>query len=112
MDVKKYEVFEKIVFTIISKTLSKYVIHMNIQFVYFDEEHCYSYKNEEYPLYMSESNVVYDGGYEDESDEDVEVYDGNIFENLDELIEEKQREHDEQNNCDCDHHNCDCGHKH
>ena len=109
---RKYEVFEKIVFTIISKTLSKYVIHMNIQFVYFDEEHCYSYKNEEYPLYMSESNVVYDGGYEEESDEDVEVYDGNIFENLDELIEEKQREHDEQNNCDCDHHNCDCGHKH
>ena len=51
---RKYEVFEKIVFTIISKTLSKYVIHMNIQFVYFDEEHCYSYKNEEYPLYMSE----------------------------------------------------------
>ena len=58
---------------------------------------------------MDDSNVVYEE-YEDEDVEESEVYDGNIFENLDELIEQKRKEVEDEDDCECGHHHCDCKH--
>ena len=106
---KKFQVFERIVFSLIKETLSKYVVHLTVQFNYFESQTVHSYKNPDYPVFMDDSNVVYEE-YEDDDVEESEVYDGNIFENLDELIEQKRKEVEDEDDCECGHHHCDCKH--
>ncbi len=88
---REFEVFEKLVYKFIVETLKKYVIHMHVKFIYHDEDNSYDFINDDYPLYITDSNTV--NVDDDYSEEDIEnVYTGNIFENLEEKIEEKRRE--------------------
>lgn len=106
-------------------TLSEFSIHLKIYFRY-SEDRVYEHKNPDYPLHITESNIVaeeeYDEEYEGEGDprsrpdldynDPSQIYLGNTFENLDEKIEEelKRREAKEQDEHECADGHCCCHH--
>lgn len=110
---KRYQPFEKQVAEFVLDASKDFSVHTLCYFVYIDEDHIYERIDEDYPRFMNEKNVV---GYEDEEDEekeeDVEVFTGNIFQNFDE-----HHHHCEGDECDCEDGDycdcgCDCGHDH
>lgn len=79
----------------------QYAVHSTIYFVYYDGENCYKRIDPEYPLFLTENNVV-------EIDEDVdeeieELYEGDIFEEVAKAHLDEEDEGD---------HHCNCGHHH
>ena len=54
----KYKGLEKNVANFLLKSLTDYAIHIHVQFRYFESENEYSYINEDYPRYMTETNVL------------------------------------------------------
>ena len=110
---RRFEGAEEKVASYIFRTLLDFTIGAEITFQYYDEEHWYHHRNEEYPLYLDEGNIMnqyveYDGEEEDEDeceDEDCEchhhhheeldpddedsIYLGDAFEGKIEDLEEK-----------------------
>ena len=96
----KYERLEEKVATYLMKTLKDFSINLNIQFHYFEEEHTYQLFNDDYPRFIEEKNIVSfnddkdDQDYEADSDDDEEIYTGNVFEGH---IDELNRLYDDKN---------------
>lgn len=88
---KKYGACEELVAKYLLHYLKKYAIHIRVYFVYFSEENYYEEINEDYPLYLKESNIV-EEDFPDSSqeEEDEEIYHGNIFEEFDKLVKEQE----------------------
>lgn len=93
------------------ETLKEFSINLAVEFYYYHRHHRYEHINSEYPRFIKEDNIV---NADDEYDEDEELYEGNIFEGLEEKLEEaahlKERQLKEELEHDHDH--CDCGHDH
>lgn len=91
------------------ETFKVFSINLTVKFKYFHSHHEYNYVNKEYPRFITEDNVV----NTEESDESEELYEGNVFEGMEEQLEEAYKEkyhcHD---HCDCDEEHCDCDEEH
>lgn len=94
---EKFEVKEKEVEKYLAESLQNIAIHSHILFTYFKENHYYDETNPEYPLYMTEENMVkaetedeYNEEKESEddngSDLDDGIYMGNVFQELDDFV--------------------------
>ena len=106
---EKYEVLEDKIAKYLLKTFSEFSIHVRITFDYFHSHHEHEFVNKEYPRYIKDDNLV----NVEESDEDDELYEGNIFEGMEKKLEEAYREpHDHchcgEDHCDCEDGECDC----
>ena len=126
----KYEQLEEKVATYILRTIVDFAIHARIVFEYFHSHHEHQFVNNNYPRYIKDENLV----NVEESDEDEELYEGNIFEGMEEKLEEAYKDSyghhccddedcccDEcdceecdcdEDHCDCEDGECHCGHKH
>ena len=106
---EKYEPLEDKVATYLLKTLTQFSVHVQIVFDYFHGHHEHTFVNKDYPRFIKEDNVV----NVEESDDDDELYEGNIFEGMEKKLEEAYHEghhhcHDEGCECDCDEEERDC----
>ena len=111
---EKYEVLEDKAAKYLLKTLSEFSIHVRVIFDYFHSHHEHEFINGSYPRYIKDDNLV----NVEESDEDDELYEGNIFEGMEKKLEEAYNEghhhhcHDGHcdcgEDCDCDDDDCDC----
>lgn len=82
---EKFRVFEEELTEFIFKTITLYTINVAVEFYYYDLKHRHEFKNKDYPPFIKEENLVH---VEETKDvEDEEIYEGNIFENLEEQIE-------------------------
>ena len=103
---EKYELLEDKVAKYLLKTFTEFSIHVQVVFEYFHDHHEYKFTNKDYPRYIKEENLV----NVEESDEDEELYEGNIFEGMEKKLEEAYHEghhHHHDHECDCDD-DCDC----
>ena len=116
---EKYEPLEKQVANYLLKTLTEFSIHVQIVFEYFHGHHEHEFTNKDYPRFIKDDNLV----NVEESDDDDELYEGNIFEGMEKKLEEAYNEgrhhecgcdHDDcdEDDCECDDEDCCCGHKH
>ncbi len=118
----KYCSLEKNVAKFLLKYLENYSVHVRVYFLYFESNHLYERINEDYPLYLNESNLV---NVEDSSfeDEEEDIYTGNIFEEFDRQVKaqeaklDKNHEHHEEcechdEECECHDEECSCHHHH
>ncbi len=97
---------EKEVADFILKTAEAFVIHLSVHFNYYKGKY-YQHLRDDYPLFITEENEVL--LEEEEYDEDTEIYEGNIFENFEERLQERARQEEH------DHDHCDgecCRHDH
>ena len=111
---EKYEILEDKAATYLLKTMNEFSIHVRVVFDYFHSHHEHEFVNKDYPRYIKDDNLV----NVEESDEDEELYEGNIFEGMEKQLEEAYNEghhhhcHDGQcdcdEDCDCDDDDCDC----
>lgn len=104
----KYRAVEQNVAAYLLKTFSEFSIHVQVVFEYYEEENFYEKINEEYPRYITESNVV--STEEEEEDDDCcdddcdprdrpdldindpnQLYLGNAFEGFEEKLEGKKK---------------------
>ena len=87
---EKYKPFEEKVTNYIFKTLKDFCVHIEIRFSYHENDSAYKLINDDYPLYLTEKNVVefneesFDD--EDEVNED-RIYTGNVFEGMEDKLE-------------------------
>ena len=108
---EKYEPLEDKAAKYLLRTLAQFSIHVRVVFEYFHSHHEYEFVNKDYPRYIKDENLV----NVEESDEDDELYEGNIFEGMEKKLEEAYNEghhchcHDEGHECECgDDCDCDC----
>ena len=119
---EKYEVLEQKVAKYLMETLKEFSINLSVEFYYYHSHHRYEHVNKEYPRFIKDENLV----NVEESDED-ELYEGNIFEGMEEKLEaayaekEAHQFHCDDDHCECDcddeececgEHECHCGHHH
>lgn len=83
---RKFAALETKVAEYILKTIVVYCINASVEFYYYEEKNRYEFINKEYPRFLSEENIV---NVEHEEIDEEEIYHGNVFENLDEKIEEE-----------------------
>ena len=102
---------EKVSYYILS-TIVDFTIHARVVFEYFDSHSEHEFMNDKYPRFIKEENLV----NVEESEEDEELYEGNIFEGMEKKLEEAYREdthhchcHEEGHECHCEDDECDCG---
>ena len=125
---EKFEVLEEKVAKYLMETLKEFSINLSVEFYYYHSHHRYEHINKEYPRFITDDNLV----NVEESDED-ELYEGNVFEGMEEKLEAAYAEkeahachcHDdhcdcdddcecdcEDEECECGEHECHCGHHH
>ena len=78
-----FESKEKEAAECIIKVMKNYAIHTRVYFAYFESKHVYESINEEYPLFINSGNVA---SFENDEESEVEVYDGNIFEEYEDVL--------------------------
>ena len=101
---EKYEPLEDKIATYLLKTITEFTIHAQVVFEYFHSHHEHEFTNKDYPRYIKEDNLV----DVEESDEDDELYEGNIFEGMEKKLEEAYNEgHHHHDGCCCDDEDCD-----
>ena len=107
---EKYEVLEDKASMYLLKTLGEFSIHVRVVFSYFHSHHEHEFVNKDYPRFIKDDNLV----NVEESEEDEELFEGNIFEGIEKQLEEAYKEdhhchcHDEGHECDCEDGECDC----
>lgn len=105
---EKFEILEAKVANYLIQTLKEFSINLSVEFTYFHSHHRYEHINNEYPRYITEENLV----NVEESEDDEELYEGNIFEGMEEKLEAAYRndydKHEEHDHCCCDDEHCDC----
>lgn len=84
----KFKVLEKQASQVLYKAFNETHVHIRILFTYFDEENEYLYFNEDYPKFMTDSNMA----HFDVEDEDTEPYMGNAFADYEERVKAKEQE--------------------
>lgn len=80
---EKYMLNEKESAKSILEAMKNYAIHTRLYYAYFKKENYYENINEEYPLFINSKNVA---SFENEEESNVEVYDGNIFEDYEDEL--------------------------
>lgn len=103
---------EKEVAAFLLKMAEPFVVHLSLRFNYF-HAHEYQHIRDDYPRYITEENEVL--LEEEEYDEDTEIYEGDMFENFEERLAQRQKEMDEEHHDECCHHDHDhecCGKHH
>lgn len=86
----KVKVMEKEACKILHQFLKDACINMEIQFYYFSQDNYYEYIDKTHPRFMTEENVVYEeDDYEDDEDNSVEPYLGNVFEGFEDKLKGK-----------------------
>ena len=103
---EKYEPLEDKVAEYLLKTFVDFSIHLSVVFSYFHGHHEHNFVNPTYPRFIKDDNLV----NVEESDEDEELYEGNIFEGMEQKLEEAYKEggHCDCDDCDCEEGECDC----
>ncbi|MCQ2801372.1 MAG: hypothetical protein MJ222_01790 [Bacilli bacterium] len=125
---EKFEVLEEKVAKYLMETLKEFSINLSVEFYYYHSHHRYEHINKEYPRFITDDNLV----NVEESDED-ELYEGNVFEGMEEKLEAAYAEKEahecnchgdycdcdddcececEDEECECGEHECHCGHHH
>ena len=99
---EKYEALEAKVAKYLMETLKEFSINVIVEFYYYHSHHRFEHINKEYPRFITEDNLV----NVEESDED-ELYEGNIFEGMEEKLDAAYAER-EAHECHCDAEHCDC----
>lgn len=89
---EKYAKNEREIANLILKVAKNYSIHTRLYFDYFNEESVYESINNDYPLYLSSSNMVDIDASEDDETEGAEIYDGNIFEEYEDVLPTEEEE--------------------
>lgn len=74
---RKLQILQKEIGELLNNYFKKIAIHMDIIFDYYLSDESASFKNEEYPRYLSEDNLVEEDEEEIEGDE--EIYTGDAF---------------------------------
>ena len=100
----RFEIFQDKVADYLHKTLKDFAINIAIECHYYEDGNRFEFHNEEYPLFIKSENVV--NVEEGELKEGEELYEGNIFENFEEQLEEiyhGEAAHDEHE-CHCHDH--------
>lgn len=106
---EKYEVLEEKVSKYLIETFKEFSINLTVEFYYYHSHHRYEYLNNQYPHFIDDDNLV----NVEESDEDEELYEGNIFEGMEKKLEEAYAEghhcHCKDGECECEDGECECG---
>ena len=89
---EKYRPFEEMVAQYLMNTVKDFSVHIEIHFEYFANNSAYKLINDEYPMYLTEKNVVkVDDSYsEDDSEEEPnedDLYLGDVFAGMEEKLE-------------------------
>ncbi len=87
---EKYRPFEEKAVDYIFKTLKDFCIHIEIRFDYHANGSAYKLINDDYPLYLTENNIVEaeeETFEEDNLPNDDELYTGNVFEGMEDKLE-------------------------
>ncbi|MDY0101084.1 MAG: hypothetical protein WCZ47_00255 [Bacilli bacterium] len=79
---KTYQKVEKEIANYLHNTLKDLTINQNIEFYYYEPSSRYEFLNDEYPRYLDKENS-YETIIEIDEEDEEEIYDGNIFEELD-----------------------------
>lgn len=84
----RYEDCQDDVAMILGEYMKNVAIHSSVEFYYYREENRYEFVDDSHPKFMTEKNVVYDDGFEEEDEYDEgenseEPYLGNIFKDVD-----------------------------
>lgn len=87
------------------ETLKDFTINLQVEFYYYHRHHRYEHVNKEYPRFIKEDNLV--SVEEEEYEEGDELFEGNIFENFEEKLQEAAKKKEEEHD-----HECHCGHDH
>lgn len=110
----QYKEIQDKIATYLLETLSNFAIHIAVEFSYYEKSSRYVQNNDEYPLYLTEQNVVQ--AEESELEEGEELFEGNIFENFEEKVKARAEihahEHDDEDECSCHDGECSCHHHH
>ena len=95
---KKYQLVEKLVADVITKTLSLYSINIDVVFSYFDEASHYVHLNNEYPRFITTNEI---------RDDVASMEFGDMPEHM-----EGDEDYDEDEECECGDEHCDHHHHH
>ena len=81
---KKVEVLQEQMFMLLKHHISEVAIHLDVLFKYYSVDHHLNSRNNEYPLFLEDKNLVnFDEEYNEDMEEgegDDEIYTGDIFE--------------------------------
>ena len=115
----KFKKLQDVVAKFIIGTLEGVAIHIAVEFSYFKDEDRYEKINRDYPRFITDENLVYaDKTIEEmEDEEEPEIYEGNVFADLDKKLAEggktkqpapSEHHHDEKKPCCADEADCAC----
>ena len=83
---KKVEVLQEQMFMLLKHHISEVAIHLDVLFKYYSVDHHLNSRNNEYPLFLEDKNLVnFDEEYNEDMEEgegDDEIYTGDIFEKV------------------------------
>ena len=91
----KFEAVQQNVAKYLLNTLKDFSIHLVVEFHYYHDHDRYEYVNKDYPRFLTEANIA-DVDYDEEIDENTEIYHGNIFEGYEEKLEEVYKEKEQE----------------
>lgn len=91
----EYESVQANVAKYLINTLKDFSIHLVVEFHYYHKHDRYEHINEEYPRFLTEANIA-NVDYDEEYDENTELYEGNIFEGYEEKLEEIYKAKEEE----------------
>ena len=91
----EYESVQANVAKYLLNTLKDFSIHIAVEFYYFHKHDRYEHINKDYPRFLSEENIA-NVDYDEEYDENTELYEGNIFEGYEEKLEEVYKAKEEE----------------
>jgi len=112
----KFKKLQDVVAKFIIGTLEGVAIHIAVEFSYFKDEDRYEKINRDYPRFITDENLVYaDKTIEEmEDEEEPEIYEGNVFADLDKKLatggnaKKDDHHHDEKKSCCADDASCTC----
>ena len=85
----KYQIHRKEIIDLLVSSFSKIAIHITVAFTYHQKEEVYGFVNSDYPLFLTENNIV-DEDDEEFEDDDVDdlndVFSGNAFEGFEDKL--------------------------
>ncbi len=83
---KKVEVLQEQMFNLLKHYISEVAIHLDVLFKYYSVDHYESSRNNEYPLFLEDKNLVnFDEEYTEDMEEgegEDEIFTGDIFAKL------------------------------
>lgn len=86
---EKYEPVEKLVAKYLLNTLNELSVHVNLDFIYIHSHAEYVYVNDAYPRFLDEKHR----GENEEEGEEIEIFEGNIFEGHEDELDRIYDEH-------------------